>query len=79
MGNYPSYTKKEILQHRKIADCWIIIHTEIYDVTHFIQQHPGGYQLILDNAGLESSYHYNFHSLKAQNIWKKHFIGYINI
>ena len=78
MGSVPSYTKEEILKHRKINDCWIIIQNEIYDVTDFILQHPAGPQLILNNAGLESSRHYNFHSLKAQKIWKQQFIGYIN-
>jgi cytochrome b involved in lipid metabolism len=32
----------EIKQHNTADDCWIAVHSKVWDITHFINQHPGG-------------------------------------
>eukprot|EP00276_Gloeochaete_wittrockiana_P019051 CAMPEP_0184356640 /NCGR_PEP_ID=MMETSP1089-20130417/103960_1 /TAXON_ID=38269 ORGANISM="Gloeochaete wittrockiana, Strain SAG46.84" /NCGR_SAMPLE_ID=MMETSP1089 /ASSEMBLY_ACC=CAM_ASM_000445 /LENGTH=41 /DNA_ID= /DNA_START= /DNA_END= /DNA_ORIENTATION= len=36
------YTLAEISKHTSDNDCWILIHGKVYDVTDFLDDHPGG-------------------------------------
>ncbi len=33
---------KDVLQHNNPGDCWIVIEDEVWDVTKFAPEHPGG-------------------------------------
>lgn len=48
----------EIAQHKSAASCWIVIHDKVYDVTSFLDQHPGGRSILLKQAGAVSSHLY---------------------
>lgn len=43
-------TIAEVKKHSSEDDCWIIIHGKVYDVTKFIDNHPGG-DILVDVAG----------------------------
>lgn len=32
----------EIKKHGSVEDCWVILHSKVYDVTDFVKEHPGG-------------------------------------
>ncbi|XP_042429603.1 cytochrome B5-like protein [Zingiber officinale] len=49
-----TYSKKEVLLHNKRTDCWIIVKGKVYDVTPYVEEHPGG-DAILNNAGGDST------------------------
>ena len=49
------HTKTDVAAHNKVKDCWIIIDGKVYDVTKFAREHPGGEELVISNAGSESS------------------------
>lgn len=49
-----SYTKAEVSLHNKRTDCWIIIKNKVYDVTSYVEEHPGG-DAILAHAGDDST------------------------
>ncbi|KAG4379940.1 hypothetical protein GLYMA_16G078300v4 [Glycine max] len=49
-----SYSKTEISLHNKRTDCWIIIKNKVYDVTSYVEEHPGG-DAILAHAGDDST------------------------
>ncbi|XP_015696587.1 cytochrome B5-like protein isoform X2 [Oryza brachyantha] len=49
-----SYTKKEVSTHNTRKDCWIIIKDKVYNVTPYVEEHPGGDE-ILNNAGGDST------------------------
>ncbi|XP_062191418.1 cytochrome B5-like protein isoform X2 [Phragmites australis] len=48
------YTKEEVSKHNTRKDCWIIVKDKIYDVTPYVEEHPGG-DAILNNAGGDST------------------------
>ncbi|XP_023016115.1 uncharacterized protein [Leptinotarsa decemlineata] len=48
-------TMKEVSCHDDPSDCWIIIYDRVYDVTEFLNEHPGGADLLLEFAGREAS------------------------
>ncbi|GAU42626.1 hypothetical protein TSUD_238180, partial [Trifolium subterraneum] len=42
-----SYKKTEVTLHNKRTDCWIIIKNMVYDVTSYVEEHPGGVATML--------------------------------
>lgn len=42
-------TWNEILLHKKINDCWIVIDNYVVDVSKYINKHPGGSDIILEH------------------------------
>ncbi|XP_071701288.1 cytochrome B5-like protein [Rutidosis leptorrhynchoides] len=49
-----TYNISEISLHNKRTDCWIIIKEKVYDVTPYVEEHPGG-DAILAHAGDDST------------------------
>ncbi|XP_077217781.1 cytochrome B5-like protein isoform X2 [Tasmannia lanceolata] len=48
------FTKPEVSLHNTRTDCWIIIKDKVYDVTPYVEEHPGG-DAILAHAGDDST------------------------
>ena len=48
-------TKEELSRHSRKEDCWIAVHGKVYNVTHFLDEHPGGAKLILEHAGKDAT------------------------
>ena len=44
----------EVYKHNTRQDCWMVIEDKVYDVTSWIDKHPGG-DLILSYAGLDAT------------------------
>ena len=49
------YTREEVSLHKKSDDCWIIIHGEVYNVTPWLNRHPGGAKVLLHYAGEDAT------------------------
>jgi len=47
----PTLTRAEVESHNSSKSCYVTIGTNVYDVTDFLESHPGGADLILDYAG----------------------------
>lgn len=45
----------EIAQHKTADSCWLVIHGKVYDVTTFLDKHPGGRAILLKQAGAVST------------------------
>lgn len=46
---------EEVKKHSAKNDCWVIIHGKAYNVTDFLNEHPGGSGIILKYAGKDAT------------------------
>ena len=44
--NMPLYTLAEVSQHAAPTDCWTSINGEVYNLTPFVTEHPGGAKIL---------------------------------
>eukprot|EP01052_Picozoa_sp_SAG31_P008344 SAG31_NODE_419_length_15872_cov_21.857985_13_plen_412_part_00 len=49
------YTMAEISTHNKIDDCWVVIDGKVYDVSNFMEDHPGGAKALMLYAGQDGT------------------------
>lgn len=45
------YTLADCEGHKSRDSCWVAIHGRVYDVAKFLDEHPGGDDVILAEAG----------------------------
>uniref|UniRef100_A0A7S1TD50 Cytochrome b5 heme-binding domain-containing protein n=1 Tax=Compsopogon caeruleus TaxID=31354 RepID=A0A7S1TD50_9RHOD len=69
----------ELQQHTKKQSCWMVIHGDVYDVTPFLLDHPGGDDVLLDWAGKDATRGFEDvgHSNDAREEMKKLYVGKI--
>lgn len=47
-GHVAGYTVQDLVEKREQGQVWIAIRNKVYDVTEFLDEHPGGAELITD-------------------------------
>ncbi|OKL55452.1 hypothetical protein UA08_09279 [Talaromyces atroroseus] len=63
-------TKAEVSKHSSKTNCWVIIKGVVYDLTSFLDAHPGGSGIILKYAGRDATA--VFESLHSNDTIEKH-------
>jgi L-lactate dehydrogenase (cytochrome) len=48
-----------VAKHNTAESCWVILYGNVYDVTRFLPQHPGGSKPILQLAGADATEEYD--------------------
>jgi len=71
------YSYKEVSMHNKEEDCWIVVNNKVYDVTSFLNEHPGGPLIIVDYAGGDATKAFveQDHSESAKKMLEKYIVG----
>lgn len=73
------YTMAEVAKHNKKTDGWLVINKKVYNVTSWINKHPGGDTILAglgkDATGLFNSKGGIGHSTSAHKILAKYLIG----
>lgn len=73
-------TIDEVALHNKVNDCWTVINSKVYDITSYLQYHPGG-RSILKAAGKDGTEIFQkFHpSVNVEAVIGRLQIGYLGI
>jgi len=74
-----SYTLDEINEHNNGKSCWLIVDDRVYDVTKFLEEHPGGEEVLLEQGGQDSTESFEDvgHSEDARELMEEYFIGVV--
>merc|ERR1712018_189928 len=76
-----TFSLEEVAQHTQgrgeDKSVWTIVHDKVYDVTKFLDEHPGGEEILMENAGIDSTEAFEDvgHSSDAREMLKDYFIG----
>jgi len=55
-------TREEVAKHKTEESLWIIIDSKVYDLTEFVDAHPGGEFVLRQEAGRDATEaFYNLH------------------
>lgn len=70
----------EIAKHTDKESTWVLIHNKVYDVTKFLEEHPGGEEVLLEQAGKDATEAFEDvgHSTDARELMKQYNIGELN-
>lgn len=49
------YTRAQVATHDSQDDLWVIIDDKVYDLTEYVDEHPGGRESIAKNAGKDAT------------------------
>uniref|UniRef100_A0A2K6L996 Cytochrome b5 n=2 Tax=Rhinopithecus TaxID=542827 RepID=A0A2K6L996_RHIBE len=71
------YTLEEIQKHNNSKSTWLILHHKVYDVTKFLEEHPGGEEVLREQAGGDATENFEDvgHSTDARELSKTYIIG----
>ena len=75
------YTLSEVFRHNQENDCWIVIGDNVYDVTNYLNTHPGGDIIIMERAGMDATRVFldQNHSSAAKVLLEKYLIGKVDL
>ncbi|KAM6223786.1 cytochrome b5 type B [Rhynchocyon petersi] len=71
------YRLEEVATRNSSKEIWMVIHGRVYDVTRFLDEHPGGEEVLLEQAGTDASESFEDvgHSSDAREMLKQYYIG----
>ncbi|XP_016106078.1 cytochrome b5-like [Sinocyclocheilus grahami] len=75
------YTREEVQIHNMSKDTWLIIHDKVYDITRFMEEHPGGEEVLLEQAGADATESFEDvgHSTDAREMLQQYYIGELHM
>jgi len=67
---------EEVEKHSSVDDLWLVIDGKVYDVTPFMDDHPGGGEIMLSAAGKDGTQDFEDvgHSPHARELLKKYYL-----
>ncbi|CAO0803568.1 unnamed protein product [Mucor circinelloides] len=71
------YSLDDVSKHNTKDDLWMTIHNKVYNITEFVLEHPGGEEVLLDEAGKDATEAFEDigHSDEAREILEKYLVG----
>jgi len=73
--NNGGITAQEVAKHSTKEDCWLIINSKAYDISNWVQKHPGG-DIIMSYAGMDATDVFDaFHDPSSHKLLSGFYIG----
>nr|AFK48600.1 unknown [Lotus japonicus] len=74
------FTLAEAAEHSNVKDFWLVIHGKVYNVTKFLEDHPGGDAVLLSSTGKDASNDFDDigHSTSAVSMMDEFYVGDID-
>ncbi|RWS04649.1 Cytochrome b5-like protein [Dinothrombium tinctorium] len=71
------FTREEVSKHNDKKSIYIIVHDQVYDVSKFLEEHPGGEEVLLEQAGKDATEAFEDvgHSSDARELMKQYLVG----
>jgi len=71
------FTLEEVAGHNSKKSAFLLIHNNVYDITKFLEEHPGGEEVLLEEAGKDASEAFEDvgHSTDARDLMKQYLVG----
>ncbi|XP_057851276.1 cytochrome b5 [Cryptomeria japonica] len=81
MSDPKMYVFEDVSKHNTNKDCWLIISGKVYDVTRFLEDHPGGDEVLLSSTGQDATDDFEDvgHSTSARAMMEEYYIGDIDL
>jgi len=56
---------------------WVVIHDKVYDITKFLDEHPGGEEILIENGGMDATENFEDvgHSSDAREMLDEYYVG----
>uniref|UniRef100_A0A915EQ05 Cytochrome b5 n=1 Tax=Ditylenchus dipsaci TaxID=166011 RepID=A0A915EQ05_9BILA len=72
-------SRAQVAEHNSNSSAWIIIGNKVYDVTKFLDEHPGGCEVLLEKAGEDRTEAFEDigHSTDAREMKEQFLVGEI--
>lgn len=73
-------TEEEVAKHDTEEDCWLVIRGKVYNVSSYLDDHPGGVEIVMDLAGQDATEDYDDvgHSEEADGMLVDYYVGDLN-
>jgi cytochrome b involved in lipid metabolism len=55
LAHLPEYSLEQVSWHDRPDDCWIVLNDKVYNVTKLIYNHPGGMEVMMEQAGRDAT------------------------
>lgn len=80
LAGKPVFTMAEVATHNTREDCWVVIDNYVYNITSFIDRHPGGIGPITNMAGKDATDVFsNYHAARVyKDMLPKYLIGEVS-
>ncbi|KAI6189384.1 Cytochrome b5-like protein [Aphelenchoides bicaudatus] len=77
LQNLPEYTEVQVRDAAGDGHCIVIIYDLVYDLTDFLDEHPGGAEVIYEMAGMDVTQQFEDvgHSKLARTVMLQYVIG----
>ncbi|KAG9439673.1 hypothetical protein H6P81_019838 [Aristolochia fimbriata] len=74
------YSLQEVSEHNTREDCWVVVDGKVYDVTSYLDEHPGGDDVLLAATGKDATDQFEDagHSQSARDLMKDYCIGEVD-
>ncbi|KAF2743851.1 putative cytochrome B5 [Sporormia fimetaria CBS 119925] len=67
----------EVKKHSRKDDLWVVVHNKVYDITKYLDDHPGGIEVLVEVAGADATEAFEEigHSEEAREALEPFYVG----